>query len=379
MKLWKILLCGLLLALPVFAEEADDRQTATSLHYVSHELDTRQNKLSAGSNKALTYTNTAGNIEQRTVKSDLNGGSTTDTSLPQVNAVNAGLGTKQNDITTIDDHTAVTYTGQTGTIGQKGIYQATGTYAEQTDNLIDAKTFNAALKNGLDSEFVCDEDNKQPVTDTCWLWKIHTTGTNGTLPPEYTELEYIRFSGGQFLDTHFIMQQSANPKVELIITNKTGPAFGAQSVQTRALLDYDSRIYCGNGTNRLTYSLPTNDGVPHTLAASYTSATGNLSISVDGAIVNSGIQAGSFPTDTNYYLGSINGGTMTGELLTGDVRRFRIYQNNNIVVNLVPAKNSSGVIGMYDTVSNEFRVNQGADSFIAGPEINNIIYVPQNQ
>jgi len=172
MKMLKILLCVLLMALPVFAEEAEDRQTATSLHYVSHELDTRQNKLSAGSNKALTYTNAAGNVLQRDVKANLNGG-TTDTSLPQVNAVNAGLDSKQDDISVINDHTAVTYTGQTGTIGHKGIYQDTGTYAEQTDALIDAKTFNAALKTGLDSEFVCG--GTKPGTDTCWLWEIHNT------------------------------------------------------------------------------------------------------------------------------------------------------------------------------------------------------------
>jgi len=174
MKMLKFLLCGLLMAVPVFAEEADDRQTATSLHYVSHELDTRQDKLSAGTNAALTYTNAAGNVEQRTVKSDLTGG-TTDTSLPQVNAVNAGLNTKQDDITAINDHTAVTYTGQTGQIGQKGIYQTDGTYAEQSDNLIDAKTFNTALKNALDSEFVCADrpDAYDPNTNLCWLWQIH--------------------------------------------------------------------------------------------------------------------------------------------------------------------------------------------------------------
>ena len=178
MRVMKILLCGLLMAMPVFAEETEDRQTATSLRYVSHELDTRQDKLSTGSNKALTYTNSAGDIEQRTVKSDLTGG-TTDTSLPQVNAVNAGLNQKQDDIGAINDHTAVTYTEQTGVIGQKGIYQDSGTYIDQADNLIDAKTFNAALKNGLDSEFVCGGTSPN---GTCWLWQIHNT-YNATAQP----------------------------------------------------------------------------------------------------------------------------------------------------------------------------------------------------
>ena len=179
MKVLKFLLCGLLLALPVLAEESDDRQTATSLRYVSHELDTRQDKLTTGSNKALTYTNAAGNVEQRTVKSDLTGG-TTDTSLPMAEAVNAGLNTKQDDIATIDDHTAVTYTGQVGTIGQKGIYQDTGTYDDQSDNLIDAKTFNAALKTGLDNEFRCRDWD--PNTNLCWVYSIHNTYEESAQP-----------------------------------------------------------------------------------------------------------------------------------------------------------------------------------------------------
>ena len=166
-----------MLALPVFANETEERKTATSLSYVTHELDTRQNKLSAGTDAALTYTNAAGGVQQRTVKGNLNGG-TTDTSLPTVNAVNTGLNAKQDDIEAINDHTAVTYTENVGEIGTKGIYQATGTYVEQSDNLIDAKTFNAALKNALDNEFVCADrpDAHAPGTNTCWLWEIH----NGT-------------------------------------------------------------------------------------------------------------------------------------------------------------------------------------------------------
>ena len=505
MKLLKFLLCGLLMALPVLAEEAEDRQTATSLHYVSHELDTRQNKLSAGSNKALTYTNTAGNVEQRTVKSDLTGG-TTDTSLPMVNAVNAGLNTKQDDITTIDDHTAVTYTGQTGTIGAKGIYQDTGNYAAQSDNLIDAETFNAALKTGLDSEFICT--GYKPGTDLCWLWEIHNNGNNpiniydpaispieqGTIygsngqptgaqdrirtgyinvspstqyaiswsgiaysivfeyddndnylgatiaggiswtsgprtittrpttakiriifatassgagervtpsdllwlqiepganatprpyttlvPDGYTPVEYIRFIGEQYVDTGFIVQQSFNPKVELVIKNKNGSAFGAQSEGERSILDFQNQMYSGNGYNRLAYSLPSNDNLIHTLTASYVSTTGDLSISIDGTVVNSGIQTGSFPTGTTYYLGMVHGGSAT-TTLHGYVYRFSIYQDNSTVLNFIPAiRNSDDKVGMYDTVSGMFFENSGTGTFTAGEPINNIVYIPQNQ
>ncbi len=170
----KFLLFGLIAAImPAVAEEAADRKTATSLKYVEHELDTRQNKFTAEQNKAMEYTNTAGDVQKRTVKSDL-GSDTSDTSLPMVGGVNTKLNQKQDDIGPVNDHTAVTYTGQPGGIGQKGIYQTTESYAEQSDNLIDAKTFNAALKNGLDSEFICSEF--KPDTNLCWVYSIHNNG-----------------------------------------------------------------------------------------------------------------------------------------------------------------------------------------------------------
>ena len=173
MRLKKFLLFGLIAAvLPAVAEEAVDRKTATSLKYVTHELDTRQNKFGVDTNKAMEYTNVAGTVQKRAVKSDL-GTSTTDTSLPMVGGVNTKLNQKQDDIDPVNDHTAVTYTGTAGGIGKKGIYQTTGTYTDQSDNLIDAKTFNAALKNGLDREFVCREDNLDPVSGLCWLYTIH--------------------------------------------------------------------------------------------------------------------------------------------------------------------------------------------------------------
>ena len=170
MHLKKFLLFGLLAAvLPAVAEEAADRKTATSLNYVEHELDTRQNKFTAEANKAMEYTNAAGVVQKRAVTSDLDNSGTD--SLPMVGGVNTKLDTKQDDIAAVNDHTAVTYTGESGGIGQKGIYQTTGTYVEQSDNLIDAKTFNAALKKGLDREFKCKEF--KPGTDLCWVYSIH--------------------------------------------------------------------------------------------------------------------------------------------------------------------------------------------------------------
>ena len=155
-----------------------DTETVTSLKYVDDDLNTRQDKFGANDGKAMTFTNTAGGNAPRDVKTNL-GRNTSDTGLPTVSAVNTGLDDKQNTIPAANTNTVVTYTGTPGTLGQKGIYQDTGTYANQQNNLIDAGTFNEALRTGLNSEFVCVEN--MPGTDDCWLYTIDNTTTNHTI------------------------------------------------------------------------------------------------------------------------------------------------------------------------------------------------------
>ena len=173
----KKLLSLLLIICSIGVAYADDKSTVTSLKYVTDELNTRQDKFGANDGKAMTFTNVAGGNTPRDVKESL-GTSTSDNGLPTVSAVNTGLDDKQNTIPAANTNTVVTYTGTPGTLGQKGIYQDTGTYASQQDNLIDAGTFNAALRNGLENEFVCAD--RDPVSNQCWLWSIDNETENRT-------------------------------------------------------------------------------------------------------------------------------------------------------------------------------------------------------
>jgi hypothetical protein len=63
---------------------------------------------------------------------------------------------------------------------------------------------------------------------------------------------------------------------------------------------------------------------------------------------------------------------------SGKVYGFSIKDNGNVIQNLIPAKNSSNVIGMYDTVSGKFFTNAGTGEFIAGPESSNDSLVLQD-
>ena len=366
----KFLLFGLVAAvLPALAEEAADRKTATSLKYVTHELDTRQDKFTAETNKAMEYTNSAGAVEKRTVKSDL-GSDTTDTSLPMVGGVNTKLNQKQDDIDPVNDHTAVTYTGQPGGIGRKGIYQTTESYEEQSDNLIDAKTFNAALKNGLDSEFICSEF--KPDTNLCWVYSIHNTTTTA-LPTGYSQLEYIETDGNVVLNTQHMVQ--ADDVLELHY--KMLPA--NISKQGDKMLLYGSSTWAETFDSANTW---------YTRFLSNSSVFGNSNesqyqgvlILKKNALIVNGVQILSPTFGTNsgtlplYLFGRNN---VTGTSIVQSTG-FKITNNGQIIMNMVPARhNSDGEVGMYDTVSEQFFPKTGDGTFIAGPEVN--VYIPQNQ
>ena len=152
----------------------NDGHVTTTVGYVTHELDTRQDEFPAQSGtKAMTFGDDAGEIGAREVKSDL-GSSTSDDSLPTVSAVNDGLDDKQDAVAANNTNTVLTYTGTAGNVGAKGVYQNSGTYANQMDNLVTAGTFNTALRNGLESEFVCAETD--PSNGQCWAWSINNNG-----------------------------------------------------------------------------------------------------------------------------------------------------------------------------------------------------------
>ncbi len=384
MHLKKFLLFGLIAAvLPAFAEEAADRKTATSLKYVTHELDTRQNKFNAEQNKAMEYTNSAGDVQKRAVTSDLDNGGTE--SLPMVGGVNTKLATKQDDIAAVNDHTAVTYTGQPGGIGRKGIYQTSESYANQSDNLIDAKTFNAALKNGLDSEFKCRDDNLDPVSNLCWLYTIHNVTTDNTLlPAGYTLLEYIASTatGHQRIDTTILPRDGRSIEITLQGTGDRGVPFSFDQDWCGAgIIDYAGHNgfnygVCASATTAVSAVENQKNTFLYSLAGTPGNWIGTLQFNDEIKTSHSSRQmsnltifAGRAWFDSNSYW-------------VGKIYSVIVRDGSTITNNFIPALNSDGVAGLYDIVGRRFYPNSdtNGEPFVAGPENSSAnLYIPQNQ
>lgn len=80
--------------------------------------------------------------------------------------------------------------------------------------------------------------------------------------------------------------------------------------------------------------------------------------------------------NSNYYYLGARTNSVADYLWHGKIYSFSVYADDVLFINLVPAQNSGGAVGMYDTVSNTFFTNSGTGEFIAGPVGNSNLYLP---
>jgi len=122
--------------------------------------------------------------------------------------VDSKLGEKQDTISANDGASRVlTNTGTAGEYGTKGIYDANGEYAVQTQNLVDAATMNAGVQNAIDSEFQCIEYDDH---GECLLYNLSGVVGNNCIKGfseygfKYTYASMIPNIDNNFLDNYTV-------------------------------------------------------------------------------------------------------------------------------------------------------------------------------
>ncbi len=205
-------------------------------------------------------------------------------------------------------------------------------------------------------------------------WKVRG------LPDGYTRLQYIQSSGTQYIDTG--VKGNQNTKVEIKYS------FYQTSSTTGSGRIFGSR---GNGSTNSAnaFVIGTNSGIVSlstTLFMQYgsnsaASTTEKIVLNKWFSIVHSrtthnvnGVDYGveysstTFTTPFNLKLFGFDnyGTTLTG---VGRMAYAKIWNGDTLIRDFIPAKNSSNVVGMYDTVSKTFFTNAGSGTFTAGPVV----------
>ena len=189
----------------------------------------------------------------------------------------------------------------------------------------------------------------------------------------YKELEYIESTGTQYIDTGY----HCNPRTRIIVC-----------FQMKNIMKTQQRVF-GNG-GRLITSLYTSDGLQFGYAYSDTESWHytNIAVNKDKNVFD--IDAFSKTARLNQEYFSINTSDKITESSTRSltifdfnikdrniekygaeckIYYFKILENDELVMDLVPCNNTSGVLGMYDKVKGRFLSNLGTGVFLPGPEV----------
>lgn len=210
-----------------------------------------------------------------------------------------------------------------------------------------------------------DSKNVQSLSkDTEWIFQF-VPGSK--LPSGYTELEYIQSSGTQYIDTGFKPNQDTRvvTKFDMLQTDTAwrklwGSGSGSYN------LDF---ALWNDGTTKLQsyYGTKTNNTVPITDMLLDIDANKNI-WKYSGETIT--FDKNNFTCAYSMYIFNLNKDN-NSNYLPGMMKLylFKIYDNDVLVRDFIPCKNSSGTIGLYDSVNNQFYQNVGTGTFIAGPEI----------
>jgi hypothetical protein len=295
------------------------------------------------------------------------------TSLEYVKAETGGLLDKE-QIPAKNTDTVLMHTGVSGTVGEKGIYNASNAYSEQTDNLVTAGAFNTAVQNALDTEFVCIE--RQNGNGGCLLYKIHTPTPQvpNTFANGYTQLEYLESTGTQYINTGVLPDSNFGAFIDFQYTNRDTTeqlAFGTSLPNFcvgRSSAVFGLAHKPGKGYNCYTRCASDSD-------CYVARHTAHINFMNDGDLKFDGNTRCNITTDlwssdaSRIFLFSL-GNSGVQPYHSGAVRIYnlKLSNSNTIVHNYVPVRrDSDGALGMYDTVTNTFFTNAGTGDFIAGP------------
>ena len=186
------------------------------------------------------------------------------------------------------------------------------------------------------------------------------------IPSEYQEVEYIRFTGGQYIDTGIIpTNHTTEVKFDFETYDNDEHLFGTESgYNYYHFTAYDNGYWWGRNNGQSNYFSWTTG--THTLVYN----GNNYSVTLDGREIDSGNEIAS----TNNLL--IGERELTGVRLRGIIYYFKITDKTtgNVVRNFIPCyRKSDNEIGLYDTVNGTFYTNNGTGTFEKGEDKNTFI------
>ena len=215
-----------------------------------------------------------------------------------------------------------------------------------------------------------DKPIKKLSKDEEWIFQF-VPGPK--LPSGYTELEYIQSSGTQYINTGFKPTGNTRVVVDFLAYNQTTAQQGIFGSRPGASGRFT--LFTGYSTASLQVDYNTAMSLAdQDVEISGLDLTKRVNISMNNKLVIDGTTVSStavksFTSTYDMYLFANNNIGVVQLPSSLNLYSCAIYDDNTLVRNFVPCKNSDGIVGLYDSVNSQFYQNAGTGSFTAGPEV----------
>lgn len=210
------------------------------------------------------------------------------------------------------------------------------------------------------------------------IWNYNNDGgEDSRLPEGYTELEYIAStsSGGQYIDLNILLYDVLNKNYDIAMkfnligngsdNNNQATIFGCQDNTGSPW----PGTFIRRNSNNVQGRYIGGSGKDNTLGqiGNIIELTEKTSPSKNVYNYNNSGKVHSWGTSLFCAFGDANG-TPT-RLAEAKIYYFKLFVEGILVRDLVPCKNSSNVIGMYDLVNDVFYISPNNVAFVGGPEV----------
>lgn len=200
-------------------------------------------------------------------------------------------------------------------------------------------------------------------------YKVYGNSKQQLLPDGYTQLEYIRATGNQYIDTG-VAYDDTSIEVNFVGTIETNSSlFGIRRAgrnnNTFKVSSVNNKIRASKYSESYTSDLSMSSSIIYNVILN------NNVFNVDGTTLYS-FSTSAVTSNFNLYLFAENVISTDGNSSTAEAKASakcyacKIYKNNVLIRNFVPCTNPSNTIGLYDTVNNVFYTNAGTGTFTAG-------------
>lgn len=199
------------------------------------------------------------------------------------------------------------------------------------------------------------------------------------LPNEYTQVDYIKSSGTQYIDSGVLPSENIGFEIDFIPHNDMAiggskTIFGSR--KTWKSNGYQLTTYTEGNLNGGHFLFGTNDTVSNIRHSAYMQKNVRCQISFLNDVFRmangneTNIQGTFSNVSKNIYLFGNIENINPFELSTTTLYSLKFYDNGNLIRDFIPCyRNSDNEVGLYDIVNNIFYINQGTGTFTYGKEI----------